>query len=67
MFDCTSNSQQLSAGRPAQSHSTKSTEFKSQLAMHELIVGLLEPMDFRTISANVAAWKQFIERLVGPA
>ena len=35
----------------------KTTEIKSQLAIHEVIVILLEPMDFKTIATKAAAWK----------
>ena len=41
-------------------------EIKSQLSIHEVIVRILEPMDFRTITADAATWKQFIEGLAGP-
>ena len=42
-------------------------EIKSQLAIYEVIVRLLEPMDFKTIATEVAAWKDFIGGSVGPS
>ena len=38
-------------------------EIKSQLDVHEVLVGILEPMDFRTIAEDVVAWKQFMDGL----
>ena len=40
-------------------------EIKSQLSVHEVIVRILEPKDFRTIAADVATWKLFMDGLVG--
>ena len=40
-------------------------EIKSQLAMHEATVKLLEPVDYKTIAAEANAWGEFIERLDG--
>ena len=37
--------------------SPKAAEIKSQLAIHEVTVRLLEPMDFKTITAKVDAWR----------
>ena len=34
-------------------------EIKSQLSVHEVTVRILEPMEFRTIAADAATWKQF--------
>ena len=44
----------------------KATEIKSQLAIHEVTVRLLEPMDFKTIVAEADAWREFIGGLAGP-
>ena len=41
----------------------KVAEIRSQLAMHEVPVIILEPMDFRTIAANAATWKQLVDGL----
>ena len=41
-------------------------EIKSQLAMHEVLVRILQPMDFGTIAEDAAVWKQFVDGLVGP-
>ena len=41
-------------------------EIKSQLAMHEVSVRILEPMDFRAIAEDVAEWKQSMDELAGP-
>ena len=43
----------------------KAAEITSQLAIHEVTVRLLEPMDFRTIVAEVDAWREFIGGSVG--
>ena len=40
-------------------------KIKSQLVVHEVLVRILEPMDFRTIVEDVVAWKQFVDGLVG--
>ena len=45
----------------------KSTEIKSQLAIHEVIARLLEPMNFKTISVETSTWKYFIGGSVGPS
>ena len=45
----------------------KATEIKSHLAIHEVIVRLLEPMDFKTITAEVSARKEFIGESTGPS
>ena len=44
----------------------KVAEIKSQLVVHEVSVIILEPMDFRSIAEDAAAWKQFVDGLVGP-
>ena len=41
-------------------------EIKSQLVVHEVIVKLLEPVDYKTIADEANAWGEFIERPVGP-
>ena len=41
-------------------------EIKSQMSIHELTVIILEIMNFRTIVADAATWKQFDEGLTGP-
>ena len=43
----------------------RATQLKSQLYVHEVTVRLLEPMDFRTIGADAATWKQFVDGLAG--
>ena len=45
----------------------KEAEIKSQLAIHEVTVRLLEPMDFKTIVAEAVEWKEFIGGSVGPS
>ena len=40
---------------------------QSQLAIHEVTFKLLEPVDFKTIIAEVAAWKEFIGGSAGPS
>ena len=45
----------------------KAVEIKSQLAIHEVTVRLLEPMDFKTIVAEATAWKEFIVGSAGPS
>ena len=45
----------------------KATEIKSQLAIHEVAVRLLEPTDLKTVAAKAAAWKEFIGELAGPS
>ena len=45
----------------------RATKIKSQLAMHEVAVRLLEPMDFKTIAAEAPAWKDFIGGSAGPS
>ena len=37
------------------------------LEIHEETVRLLEPMDFKTIAAEVVAWKDLIGGSVGPS
>ena len=46
---------------------TKAAEIKSQLAIHEVIVILLEPIDFKNIVAEADAWRDFIGGIVGPS
>ena len=41
-------------------------EIKSQLVVHEVSVRILDPMDFRAIAKDAAAWKQFMDGLGGP-
>ena len=43
----------------------KVAEIKSQLDIHEVTVRLLEPIDFKTITAEVDAWREFIGGSVG--
>ena len=43
----------------------KAVEIKSQMAIHEVVVRLLEPTDFKTIAAEAAAWKEFIGESTG--
>ena len=45
----------------------KAVEIKSQLAIHEVTVRLLETIDFRTIAAEANAWKEFIGGSGGPS
>ena len=45
----------------------KATEIKSQLAIHEVAVRLLESMDFKTIVVEAVEWKEFIGGSVGPS
>ena len=45
----------------------KAAEIKSQLAIHEVTVRLLEPMDFKTIAGKSHAWRKFIGGSVGPS
>ena len=45
----------------------KAMKIKSHLAIHEVTVRLLEPMDFKTIVVEVVAWKEFIGGSVGPS
>ena len=45
----------------------KAVEINSQLAIHEVTVRLLEPIDFKTIVAEVDAWREFIGETTGPS
>ena len=42
-------------------------KIKLQLAIHEVTVRLLEPMDFKTITTEADAWKDFIGESIGPS
>ena len=44
----------------------KVTEVESQLAVHEVTVRLLEPIDYRTISEEANAWDDYSSRPAGP-
>ena len=44
----------------------KVEDIKLQLVVHEVIVRILEPMDFRSIAEDVAAWKQFVDGVARP-
>ena len=44
----------------------KVAEIKSQLVVHEVSVRILEPIYFRNIVEDAAAWKQFVDGLAGP-
>ena len=44
----------------------KVVEIRSRLALHEVLVRVLEPMDFRTIAVDAAMWKQFVDGLARP-
>ena len=46
--------------------SPKVKEIESQLAKHEVTARLLEPVDYRVINAEAAAWKVFIGGSAGP-
>ena len=43
----------------------KVAEIKSQLAIHEVTVRLLEPIDFKIIAAEIDAWREFNGGSVG--
>ena len=45
----------------------KAVEIKSQLAIHEVIDRLLDPMDFKTIATEATPCKEFIGGSVGPS
>ena len=45
----------------------RAARIKSQLAIHEVTVILLELMDFKTIAAKSTAWKDFIGGSAGPS
>ena len=42
-------------------------EIKSQFLVHEVIVILLEPLDYKNITAEAKAWGEFIGGSVGPS
>ena len=44
----------------------KVKEIESQLAKHEVTSRLLEPVDYRAITEESRAWRNFIRKLVGP-
>ena len=44
----------------------KMVEVEPQPVMHEVIVRLLEPVDYRTIAEEENAWGEYISRLAGP-
>ena len=44
----------------------KVTEMELQLAVHEVTMGLLEKIYYRTISEEANAWDDYISRLAGP-
>ena len=44
----------------------KLAQVDSQLAMHEVIVRLLEPVDYRIIAEELNAWGEYILRPTGP-
>ena len=44
----------------------KMTKIESQLVVHEVIVRLLEPLDYITIVEGANAWGEFIKRPAGP-
>ena len=44
----------------------KLVEVESQLAVHEVIVRLLEPVDYKTIAEEENVWGEYISRPAGP-
>ena len=44
----------------------KVAEIRSQLAVLEVSVIILEPMEFRTIAIDAASWNKFVDGLVEP-
>ena len=45
----------------------KAVEIKSQLAIHEVTIKLLDPIDFKTITVEADAWRKLIGGLAGPS
>ena len=45
----------------------KVTTVEAQLAVHEVTVRLLEPIDYRTIKEEANVWGEYISRPTGPS